>query len=126
MIIVISTSLPFYNSFDLMNGEVNNSLLYSTLDCGTILRSSMKHNYIAIIGFIAGTLTTLSFLPQVIKTFKTRQTKDISIAMYIVLASGLFTWIIYGILMGAVPIILANLLAFIMAVVILLLKIKYG
>jgi MtN3 and saliva related transmembrane protein len=86
----------------------------------------MEQNYIAIIGFIAGTFTTLSFLPQVIKTFKTRQTKDISIAMYIVLATGLFTWIIYGILMGALPIILANLLAFIMAVTILILKIKYG
>jgi MtN3 and saliva related transmembrane protein len=86
----------------------------------------METNYISIIGFVAGTLTTISFLPQVIKTFKTKQTKDISIAMYIVLATGLFTWTVYGILMGALPIILANLFALILALIILILKIRHG
>jgi MtN3 and saliva related transmembrane protein len=86
----------------------------------------MGTNYIALIGFFAGTLTTISFLPQVIKTFKTKQTKDISIAMYIVLATGLFTWTVYGILMGALPIILSNLFAFILALIILILKIRHG
>jgi MtN3 and saliva related transmembrane protein len=86
----------------------------------------METNYISIIGFVAGTLTTISFLPQVIKTFKTKQTKDISIAMYIVLATGLFTWTVYGIFVGALPIILANLFALILALIILILKIRHG
>lgn len=86
----------------------------------------MNNNYIAIIGLIAGTCTTLSFLPQVVKTFKTKKTKDISMVMYIVLAVGLFTWIIYGILISALPVILANVFSLTCAVMILILKIKYG
>lgn len=86
----------------------------------------MNDNTITIIGLIAGTCTTLSFLPQVLKTMKTKQTKDISMAMYIVLAAGLFTWIIYGILTSALPVILANAFSLTCAVIILILKMKYG
>ena len=68
----------------------------------------MDINYIAIIGLIAGTCTTISFLPQVIKTIKIKETKDISISMYIVLATGILLWMIYGILIKDLPVILAN------------------
>jgi MtN3 and saliva related transmembrane protein len=86
----------------------------------------MDINYIALIGLIAGICTTLSFLPQVIKTITTKQTKDISMAMYIILAAGLFTWIIYGILIEALPVIMANVFSLACAVTILILKIKHG
>ncbi len=86
----------------------------------------MEINFIAITGFLAGTFTTLSLLPQVIKAIKTKETKDLSISMFIILAAGLLLWIIYGILISAYPIILANLFSFILAAIIILLKIKYG
>jgi len=86
----------------------------------------MKINYTAIIGLIAGTCTTLSLLPQVIKTIKTRETKDISMAMYIILMSGMLLWIIYGVLIEAPPVILANAFSLLLALIVLILKIKYG
>ena len=86
----------------------------------------MDINYIAIIGLIAGTCTTISFLPQVIKTIKTKKTKDISISMYIVLATGILLWMIYGILIKDLPVILANSISFVLAIIVLILKIKYG
>ncbi len=86
----------------------------------------MDINYIAIIGLIAGTCTTISFLPQVIKIIKTKETKDISISMYIVLATGILLWMIYGILIKDLPVILANSISFVLAIIVLILKIKYG
>lgn len=86
----------------------------------------MDINYIAVIGLTAGTLTILSFLPQVIKTVRTKKTKDISMAMYIVLATGLFIWVIYGVLTKNFPVILANSISFILAMFVLILKIRYG
>ena len=86
----------------------------------------MDINYIAIIGLIAGTCTTISFLPQVIKTIKTKKTKDISMSMYIVLATGILLWMIYGILIKDLPVILANSISFVLAISVLILKIKYG
>ncbi len=86
----------------------------------------MDINYIAIIGLIAGTCTTISFLPQVIKIIKTKETKDISISMYIILATGMLLWIIYGIFIEALPVILANTISFVFATIVLSLKIRYG
>ena len=86
----------------------------------------MEINYIAVLGFIAGTLTTASFLPQVLKTIKTKETKDLSLAMYVVLATGIFLWTVYGILIGSFPVIIANALSFVLASCILIFKIKYG
>ncbi len=86
----------------------------------------MDTNYTTIIGLLAGTCTIISFLPQVIKTVRTKKTKDLSLAMYAVLAVGLLTWIVYGVLTNSFPIILANSISFILAVIILILKIRYG
>jgi MtN3 and saliva related transmembrane protein len=86
----------------------------------------MNINYITIIGLIAGTCIAISFLPQVTKTIKTKETKDISILMYIILVTGILLWLIYGILIKDLPIIFANSLTFILATIVLILKIKYG
>ena len=86
----------------------------------------MDINGITIIGLIAGTCTTISFLPQVIKTIKTKEAKNISIAMYIILVTGILFWIIYGILIKDLPVILANSIAFILAGIVLILKVKYS
>jgi len=79
----------------------------------------------SIIGFIAAFLTTASFIPQVIQVWKTKETKDISLVMYIFFCIGIFLWLVYGILMGALPIIVANAATLILASIILVFKIRY-
>jgi MtN3 and saliva related transmembrane protein len=86
----------------------------------------MDINYIAIIGLLAGACTTLSFLPQAIKTFKMEETRDISLSMYIILSAGILLWIIYGILIHDLPVILANSISFALVNIILFLKVKHG
>ena len=77
-------------------------------------------------GFLGATLTTASFVPQVMKTWKYRQTKDISLLMYTLFAIGVFAWTIYGILLRETPLIIANGITFVFALVVLTLKIKHG
>jgi len=83
-------------------------------------------NYISIIGLIAGTCTTVSFVPQVVKSYRLRETKDLSLLTYTVLAIGILLWTIYGILINDVPVITANAISFVFACSIVALKIKYG
>jgi len=82
-------------------------------------------NYIDIIGFIAAFATTISFLPQAIKTIKTKDTSGISLSMYAVFTAGTFFWLIYGILSPSVPVAVANFVTLIFASIILVYKIKY-
>ena len=81
---------------------------------------------ITALGIVAGIITTVSFLPQVIKTWKTRHTKDISLVMFSSLVFGMALWMIYGILKDDVPIVLANAVTIGLASIILFFKIKYG
>lgn len=76
------------------------------------------------IGTLAGTLTTVAFIPQVTKTWKTRAAGDISLLMFLMFSSGVLLWLIYGILLHAVPIILANGITLSLSASILILKIK--
>ena len=82
-------------------------------------------NYTIYLGLTAGFLTTIAFLPQVVKSWKSKQTKDISLLMFSFSVSGFFLWLVYGILIKNLPLIIANLLTFIFAASILVLKIKY-
>ena len=82
--------------------------------------------YIEIIGLIAALLTTVSFVPQAIQTIKTKQTKDISLGMYVCFTIGVLLWAVYGIIIGSLPIILANIVTFVLAVSILVMKLKHG
>jgi MtN3 and saliva related transmembrane protein len=79
-----------------------------------------------LIGLLAGTLTTIAFIPQLTKTWKSRSAKDISLGMFLIFCSGVLLWLVYGILMGALPIILANTVTLILSSAILVLKLKYG
>jgi MtN3 and saliva related transmembrane protein len=79
-----------------------------------------------LIGLLAGTLTTIAFVPQLTKTWKSRSAKDISLGMFLIFCSGVLLWLVYGILMGALPIILANTVTLILSSAILVLKLKYG
>ena len=78
-----------------------------------------------LIGFIAATCTTISFLPQAIRIIKTRHTRDLSLAMYATFTTGILLWLIYGMMTHDLPIILANIITFILSFSILILKIRY-
>lgn len=82
-------------------------------------------NYIDIIGFIAAFSTTISFLPQAVKTIKTRDTSGISLSMYSVFTFGTLFWLTYGILKPSAPVAVANAITLIFSCVILVYKIKY-
>ena len=82
-------------------------------------------DYIMILGFAAGALVTIAYVPQVIKVWKTKSTKDISLGMFVILCTATLLWLTYGILINSWPIILTNTSIFIMALIILIFKIKY-
>lgn len=79
---------------------------------------------ISILGYVAACCTTFSFVPQVLSIIKTKDTKSISLGMYIIFALGIFLWIIYGMLKADIPLLAANLITFLLSSVILLLKIR--
>jgi MtN3 and saliva related transmembrane protein len=80
---------------------------------------------ITIIGLIAALFTTVSLLPQLIKVYKTKSSKDISTGMFTLFGAGVLLWFVYGVFVNDLPIIVANSLAFIQAAVILFFKAKY-
>ncbi len=82
--------------------------------------------YIDILGYIAGLLVTISLLPQVIKSWKTKSTKDISLWRYIIYVIGLILWITYAVIIENGPVAAMNSVGLILAVFILYLKIKHG
>ncbi len=82
-------------------------------------------NTYTIIGLLAATCTTFSFLPQAVKVIRTKQTKDLSLVMYSVFTLGVFLWLMYGILVKDAPLIIANIITFILAAIILIMKIRY-
>ena len=78
------------------------------------------------IGGIAATFTTCSFIPQVLRVWKTRHTQDISLLMYTFFTTGVALWLVYGILLGAWPIIIANSITLLLAGTVLALKLRFG
>lgn len=79
-----------------------------------------------LIGSIAATLTTVSFVPQVWRIWRTRHTKDISLGMYIAFTSGVALWLVYGLLLASWPIIIANGITVCLAGAVLVMKIHFG
>lgn len=78
------------------------------------------------LGYLAATLTTFAFVPQAAKTIRTRDTRGISLGMYVVFTLGIACWFGYGIALGSWPIILANAVSFVLAGTILVLKLRHG
>lgn len=75
------------------------------------------------IGFIAAILTSIAFIPQVIKVLKYKQTEGISLWMYLIFVSGVLCWIIYGALINDMAILLANVVTFCLALPVLIMRI---
>ena len=78
-----------------------------------------------VLGTAAGTLTTIAFIPQVIKTWRSKSAADISLGMFLIFSVGVCLWLWYGILLNALPIIIANAITLILALLILFFKFRY-
>ncbi|WP_319421177.1 SemiSWEET transporter [Pleurocapsa sp. FMAR1] len=86
----------------------------------------MEFPFMTYVGLLAGILTTISFLPQAVRAWKTKSTKDISLAMFLSFCLGVVLWVIYGFYTQNLPVFLANFVTFILAFSILVCKLKYG
>lgn len=80
---------------------------------------------ILIIGILAGTLCTVSFVPQVVKIYRSKDAKSLSLWTFAIFLSGVFLWLIYGMLIRELPIIIANLATLILVLLVMLMKIRY-
>ena len=80
---------------------------------------------VTVIGLIAAACTTFSYVPQAVKTIKTKDTKSLSLIMYVIMTVGIVLWLFYGVLKNDLPIIIANTITLLFAGIILILKIKY-
>lgn len=78
-----------------------------------------------LLGTTAGIFTTIAFLPQVIKTWRSGSAEDISLVMFLLFSTGVLLWLVYGIALHAFPIIIANGITLILALMVLFLKLRY-
>ena len=79
-----------------------------------------------IIGLLAATLTTACWLPQALKTIRSKDTSGISLVTQVMFTLGVFFWLIYGIHLGNWPLMIANAVTFVLVSIILVLKLKHG
>jgi len=80
---------------------------------------------IILIGYLAGALTTIAFVPQVVRAWKLKETRDLSLTMLMLFAAGILLWTCYGIWTESLPIITANAITFVLVLVLLGLKVRY-
>lgn len=84
-------------------------------------------NYLtSLVGFIAAILTTVAFVPQIIKIWRTHSAKEVSLGMYSLFTLGVVLWLVYGILIDSWPIIFANCVTLFLAGAVLVMKVKFG
>jgi len=77
------------------------------------------------IGYAAATMTTVSFLPQLVRVVRLRSARDISLTMFLVFSAGTFSWLVYGVLSGSPPVWVANAVTFVLSMSILILKLRF-
>lgn len=91
-----------------------------------IINGIANLSWLTWMGLLAALCSTAAFVPQVVKTWRTRSTKDISLVMFIVLIMGILLWLAYGIIIQDIPLIVANSVTLLFAGTILFFKLKHG
>jgi MtN3 and saliva related transmembrane protein len=86
----------------------------------------MASLYVEAVGLAAGAMTTLAYLPQVLKAWRTRKTQDIALGMYLLMACGVATWLAYGLLIESVAVVAANASSLALILTVLFLKLRHG
>ena len=79
-----------------------------------------------LIGWLATALTTIAFVPQVWRAWKTRSARDLSLPMYLIFTAGVVLWLTYGLMIASWPIIVGNIVTLILASCVLAMKLKFG
>ncbi len=79
-----------------------------------------------LIGLLAGLLTTIAFVPQLLKIYASKSGKDVSARMFVMFSAGVALWLVYGIMIRSLPVIIANVVTLGLAVAIMALKIRYS
>ena len=85
----------------------------------------MQHSAVDLIGYFAAACTTLSFLPQLVRVLKLRSAREISLGMFLVFSFGTALWLTYGVFIHSWPVIVANAVTLVLALSILVLKLRY-
>lgn len=85
----------------------------------------MQPSAINLIGYVAATMTTVSFVPQLLRVIKLRSARDVSLGMFLIFTTGTAFWLLYGVLSGSFPVALANSVTFVLSLAILLLKLRF-
>ena len=83
-------------------------------------------SWFTAIGFAAATLTTIAFLPQVLKVWRTRSTQDISLTAFSILLAGAALWLVYGLIISDTPLIVGNFIGLLLIGMIVIFKLRYG
>jgi MtN3 and saliva related transmembrane protein len=79
---------------------------------------------VTLLGYAAGACTTLAFVPQLLRTWRTRSARDLSLGMFAVMTAGVAMWLAYGLLIGDLPLVLANGTALVLSATILGMKLR--
>ena len=79
---------------------------------------------VTLLGFVAAACTTVAFVPQVVRSWRTRSTRDVSLTMFAVMTSGVLLWLIYGLLIHDRPLVVANGVTFVLSLTILVMKLR--
>ena len=79
-----------------------------------------------LVGYAAGFLATAAFVPQVVKTFKERSARDISLGMYVLFCTGVGLWLLYGLLITSWPVVISNFVTLVLSGAVLVLKLRHG
>ncbi len=83
-------------------------------------------DFVKIIGLVAGSLTTLAFFPQVWRTWRTRQTRSLSLAWLLLFTTGVVLWLVYGVVNDDLPLVLANAVTLLLTLCLLVMKLRGG
>jgi MtN3 and saliva related transmembrane protein len=89
-------------------------------------KREFKMTSIDLVGYIAATLTTAAFLPQVWKVWKSKSTKDLALPTLLSFIAGVAMWLVYGLLVQSTPIVIANIVTLVLNLMILRFKLRYG
>lgn len=85
----------------------------------------MAIEFATLIGLIASVFSIAAFIPQVIRTWKTKKAEDLSMSMLVAFISGTLLWFVYGLLINSLPVIVANLVISILVIILMMLKLRY-
>ena len=79
-----------------------------------------------VVGYSAGLLATIAFVPQVVKTFREKSARDISLGMYVLFCAGVSLWLLYGLLIGSWPVVVSNFVTLALSGAVLAMKLRHG